>query len=180
MVPRALPVIAAAGYSDVLIACPGLTYRRDSIDRLQRDSLMAMAEAVVGTLLPGAAMRVNETVHPYTLEGLEIYACIDGAWLEVLECGLAHPQILKSAGLSPDEYSGLAMGIGLDRMLMLRKGIDDIRAIRSSDPRIARQMLDLKPYRGVSHQPPIRRDLSPRPSSGWVWRLITRTLCSES
>jgi len=178
MIPRALSVIAAASYSDVLIACPGLTYRRDSIDRLhvgephqldlwrvrkdrlRRDDLIAMAEAIVGALLPGAAMQVNETVHPYTLGGLEIYARVDGAWLEVLECGLAHPQILKTAGLSPDKYSGLAMGIGLDRMLMLRKGIDDIRALRSSDPRIAKQMLDLKRYRAVSHQPPIRRDLS--------------------
>jgi phenylalanyl-tRNA synthetase alpha chain len=178
MIPRALPVIAAATYTDVLIACPGLTYRRDSIDRLhvgephqldlwrvrkdrlQRDDLIAMAEAVVGALLPGAAMQVNETVHPYTREGLEIYARVDGAWLEVLECGLAHPKILDIAGLSPDRYSGLAMGIGLDRMLMLRKGIDDIRALRSSDPRIATQMLDLRPYRAVSHQPPIRRDLS--------------------
>jgi phenylalanyl-tRNA synthetase alpha chain len=178
MIPRALRVIAAAVYSDVLIACPGLTYRRDSIDRLhvgephqldlwrvkkgrlRRDDLIAMAEAVVGALLPGAAMRTNETAHPYTLEGLEIYARVDDAWLEVLECGLAHPRVLKTAGLSADEYSGLAMGIGLDRMLMLRKGIDDIRALRSSDPRIAKQMLDLKPYRAVSHQPAIRRDLS--------------------
>jgi phenylalanyl-tRNA synthetase alpha chain len=178
MIPRALRMIGAAGYSDVLIACPGLAYRRDSIDRLhvgephqldlwrvrqgrlRRDDLIAMAEAVVGALLPGAAMKINETVHPYTLEGLEIHARVDGAWLEILECGLAHPKILDAAGLSPDKYSGLAMGMGLDRMLMLRKGIDDIRALRSSDQRIARQMLDLDPYRAVSHQPPIRRDLS--------------------
>jgi phenylalanyl-tRNA synthetase alpha chain len=178
MIPRALPVIRAAGYSDVLIACPGLTYRRDSIDRLHvgephqldlwrvqqgrlcREDLIAMAEAVVGALLPGAAMHINETVHPYTLEGLEIYARVGGAWLEVLECGLAHPKILESAGLSPMKYSGLAMGIGLDRMLMHRKRIDDIRALRSSDQRIAGQMLDLNPYRAVSLQPAIRRDLS--------------------
>jgi phenylalanyl-tRNA synthetase alpha chain len=178
MIPRALALIAAAGYSDVLLACPGLTYRRDSVDRLhvgephqldlwrvrqdrlRRDDLVVMAEAVVGALLPGAAMQINETEHPYTREGLEIYARVDGAWLEVLECGLAHPRILSTAGLSPNVYSGLAMGIGLDRMLMLRKGIDDIRALRSSDPRIANQMLDLKPFRTFSHQPPIRRDLS--------------------
>jgi phenylalanyl-tRNA synthetase alpha chain len=43
---------------------------------------------------------------------------------------------------------------------MLRKGIDDIRVLRSSDPRIARQMIDLEPYRAVSVQPPINRDLS--------------------
>ena len=52
------------------------------------------------------------------------------------------------------------MGIGLDRMLMLRKGIEDIRALRSADPRIQAQMLDLEPYRPVSSQPPIYRDLS--------------------
>ena len=52
------------------------------------------------------------------------------------------------------------MGVGLDRILMLRKGIDDIRALRATDPRIAAQMLDLEPYRRVSSQPAVRRDLS--------------------
>jgi phenylalanyl-tRNA synthetase alpha chain len=52
------------------------------------------------------------------------------------------------------------MGLGLDRILMLRKGIDDIRLLRSTDPRVASQMLDLDPYRAVSTMPPTRRDLS--------------------
>jgi phenylalanyl-tRNA synthetase alpha chain len=52
------------------------------------------------------------------------------------------------------------MGLGLDRLLMLRKGICDIRLLRAKDPRIERQMLDLSPYRVVSSMPPIRRDLS--------------------
>jgi phenylalanyl-tRNA synthetase alpha chain len=52
------------------------------------------------------------------------------------------------------------MGMGLDRLLMLLKGIDDIRLLRAADPRIARQMLDLEPYRPVSSQPAVRRDLS--------------------
>jgi phenylalanyl-tRNA synthetase alpha chain len=178
MIPRALPMIAAAEYHDVLVACPGLTYRRDSIDRLhvgephqldlwrvhrgrlRREDLIGMAETVVSAVLPGAGIQINETVHPYTLDGSEIYARVGGGWIEVLECGLAHPKILAAAGLDPETYSGLAMGIGLDRMLMLRKGIDDIRALRSSDPRIECQMLDLQPYRAVSAQPQIRRDLS--------------------
>jgi hypothetical protein len=80
--------------------------------------------------------------------------------------GLAAPRLLEAAGLPPAEYSGLAMGIGLDRMLMLRKGIDDIRALRSADPRIAGQMLDLAPYRSVSSQPAIERDLSIAVSAG--------------
>jgi len=52
------------------------------------------------------------------------------------------------------------MGLGLDRLLMLRKGIDDIRLLRSEDPRVAGQLRDLAPYRPVSRQPPVRRDLS--------------------
>jgi len=68
------------------------------------------------------------------------------------------PELLSVAGLQ--EHSGLAMGLGLDRLLMLRKGIDDIRLLRVADPRIANQMLDLSPYRPVSSMPPIGRDLS--------------------
>jgi phenylalanyl-tRNA synthetase alpha chain len=52
------------------------------------------------------------------------------------------------------------MGLGLDRLLMLAKGMDDIRLLRADDPRIARQMLDLEPYRPVSDQPAARRDIS--------------------
>ncbi|MDQ4028044.1 MAG: hypothetical protein M3214_08360, partial [Actinomycetota bacterium] len=52
------------------------------------------------------------------------------------------------------------MGLGLDRLLMLRKDIDDIRTLRSMEPRIAGQMLDLARYRPVSMMPPVRRDLS--------------------
>jgi phenylalanyl-tRNA synthetase alpha chain len=176
MIPRALRMIAPACYEDVLLACPGLTYRRDSIDRLHvgephqldlwrlarrpltRDDLVAMIEKVAAAMLPGASLRLEPVVHPYTLDGLEVHANVQGRWVEILECGRAHPDLLAAAGLA--ECSGLAMGIGLDRMLLLRKGIEDIRALRSEDPRIQAQMLDLEPYRPVSSQPPIYRDLS--------------------
>jgi phenylalanyl-tRNA synthetase alpha chain len=52
------------------------------------------------------------------------------------------------------------MGLGLDRLLMLRKGIGDVRLLRAADPRVAAQMGDLAPYRPVSAMPPVRRDLS--------------------
>jgi phenylalanyl-tRNA synthetase alpha chain len=176
MIPRALRMIAPACYDDVLVACPGLTYRRDAIDRLHvgephqldlwrvarrpltRDDLVAMIERVAAAMLPGVPLRLEPAVHPYTLDGLEVHGNVQGRWVEILECGRAHPQVLAGAGLG--ECSGLAMGIGLDRMLMLRKGIEDIRALRSADPRIQAQMLDLEPYRPVSSQPPIYRDLS--------------------
>jgi phenylalanyl-tRNA synthetase alpha chain len=60
----------------------------------------------------------------------------------------------------PPVVSGLAMGLGLDRLLMLRKRIDDIRLLRATDPRIATQLLDLEPYRAISRQPAATRDLS--------------------
>lgn len=71
---------------------------------------------------------------------------------------LAHPEVLAGAGLR--NAHGLALGMGLDRLLMLRKGIPDIRLLRSGDPRVVGQMLDLDPYRPVSNLPAISRDLS--------------------
>ena len=82
-----------------------------------------------------------------------------GEWIEIGECGLASPELLAQSGHAP-EVTGLAMGLGLDRLLMLRKGMHDIRLLRSLDPRIASQMLDSSPYRPVSHQPATERDLS--------------------
>jgi phenylalanyl-tRNA synthetase alpha chain len=178
MIPGALRAIAPAGYDDVLLACPGLTYRRDAIDRLhvgephQLDlwrivrapldsaALVEMIELVAAAMLPGTPVRSTPTQHPYTVGGLEVHGCTNGEWVEILECGRAQPRLLEACGLPQAQYDGLAMGVGLDRILMLRKGIADIRALRSTDPRIARQMLDLAPYRPVSAQPAITRDLS--------------------
>jgi phenylalanyl-tRNA synthetase alpha chain len=178
MVPGALRMLAAARYDDVLLVCPGLTYRRDAIDRLhvgephqldlwrisrqplERAALEEMIRIVALAMLPGVALRLDPAQHPYTLDGLEVHGCVGGAWVEILECGRAHPRLLDACGVPASRYCGLAMGVGLDRALMLRKGIDDIRALRSNDPRIVRQMLDLEPYRPVSSQPAIRRDLS--------------------
>ena len=70
------------------------------------------------------------------------------------------PRVLAGPA-STRRAPGLAMGLGLDRALMLRKGIGDIRLLRSADPRVADQLLDLEPYRPVSSMPPARRDLSP-------------------
>ena len=177
MIPSLLRSLVGAGYEDVLLACPGLVYRRDRIDRLSvgephqldlwrlrrgrlcDDELAAMVAIVVGALVPNAAYRCLSAVHPYTRDGLEVEVRAGEGWVELLECGLAAPEVLAQVGMSGD-YTGLAMGIGLDRALMLRKGIDDIRLLRSSDPRVAAQMRDLEPYRSVSAQPLVRRDLS--------------------
>ena len=177
MIPGLLPMVAEAGYSDVLLVCVGLVYRRDRIERLsvgephQLDlwrvsrrplgdsELREMIDLVLAAGLPEHEYRALPTSHPYTLNGLEIEVCEGARWVEVGECGLASPRVLRGGGL-PADYCGLAMGLGLDRLLMLRKGIDDIRLLRSSDERVAAQMLDLRRYRPVSSQPPVVRDLS--------------------
>lgn len=177
MVPPLLALLAAVDVQDVLLVCPGLVYRRDQIDRhhvgephqvdlwrvtrgaMAGGDLDAMIAEVVRASLPDRAWRTIGAEHPYTREGRQIDVADGAAWIEVGECGLADPDLLRRAGL-PDGVSGLAMGLGLDRLLMLRKGIDDIRLLRSEDPRVRAQMQDLLPYRPVSRMPPIRRDLS--------------------
>jgi phenylalanyl-tRNA synthetase alpha chain len=178
LVPPLLRRLSAAPPADVLLVCPGLVYRRDVIDRLHtgephqvdlwrirlgpplgpRD-LAEMIAAVAAAAAPGRPVRTSPAVHPYTVDGRQIDLADGSAWVEIGECGLALPALLSESGLPPDA-SGLAMGLGLDRLLMLRKGLEDIRLLRASDPRIAGQMLDLAPYHPISRQPPIRRDLS--------------------
>jgi phenylalanyl-tRNA synthetase alpha chain len=178
MIPGLLRRLATPP-ADVLLACPGLVYRRDVIDRLhtgephqldlwriregaplERADLLVMIDAVTRSMLPGLPARSIAASHPYTVGGLQIDVLAGGAWVEIGECGVALPALLAQEGLDPARWSGLAMGLGLDRVLMLRKGLDDIRLLRSTDERVAAQMLDLSPYRPVSRQPPIRRDLS--------------------
>jgi len=122
--------------------------------------LREMVETLVGAVLPGAQWRTEAASHPYTTDGLQIDVRIPDGWVELAECGLAAPHVLATAGLDPGRYSGLALGMGLDRALMLRKGLPDIRLLRSGDQRIAGQMLDLAPWRPVSALPAVRRDLS--------------------
>lgn len=178
LVPGGLRWLAALPDDDTLLACPGLVYRRDAIDRLHTGTphqldlwritrrrpamtapdLAGMIAAVLGDLLPGAPRRLQERVHPYTLGGRQVDVLHGGEWVEVGEAGLARPDVLRRAGLGG--CSGLALGIGLDRLLMLVKDIPDIRLLRSEDPRVAGQMLDLAPYAAVPAMPPVTRDLS--------------------
>ncbi|WP_257460054.1 PheS-related mystery ligase SrmL [Archangium lipolyticum] len=181
MIPPLLRQLAASPQppEDVLLACPGLVYRRDCIDRLHTgephqmdlwrvrrgaplgtEELLLMVETVVHALLPGRELRTTPARHPYTTDGLQIDVRHGAEWVEIGECGLAHPALLAESGLDTAHTTGLAMGLGMDRILMLRKGLDDIRLLRSEDPRIASQLLDLEPYREVSSMPAVRRDLS--------------------
>ena len=178
MVPAALRALAQGAAGDLVVAPVGLVYRRDAVDRLhvgephqldlwrvRRGAPLAgtdldeMVATVVDAVLPGAEYRANPADHPYTTRGREVEVLADGRWVELLECGLAARHVLDAGGLDAG-WSGLALGLGLDRALMLRKRIGDIRLLRSDDPRVVSQMQTLDPYRPVSAMPAIRRDLS--------------------
>jgi len=127
-IPGALRELSAAPPDDVLVSVPGLVWRRDSIDRLHvgephqldlwrvtrtpmtKADLADMVAAVVPALVPGVRQRMLPAAHPYTVGGLQVDVHVDGEWVELLECGLAHPHVLAAAGLP--SHSGLAMGIG--------------------------------------------------------------------
>jgi phenylalanyl-tRNA synthetase alpha chain len=178
-IPGALDQLHGREHVDELLVAPGLVYRRDAIDRthvgaphqvdlwrvadrpsLDIHHLEEMIALLVDAVLPGAQWRTVPAVHPYTTRGLQVDVAVGSDWLELAECGLIAPTILGGSSLEPARWSGLALGMGLDRALMVRKGIDDIRLLRSTDPRIAEQMLDLEPWRAVSVLPAIGRDIS--------------------
>lgn len=154
---------------DVTLLCPGLVYRRDTVDRLHtgtphqldiwritddEEPLDDLIHTVVTTVLPGKRYRTTDADHPYTTHGKQIDVWDNGRWVEIGECGRAARHVIKH------HPHGLAMGMGLDRLLMLRKGIPDIRLLRNEDPRIATQMLDLTEYRPISRHPAATRDIS--------------------
>ena len=65
--------------------------------------------------------------------------CKETGWIEILGCGMVHPNVLRNCGIDPDVFSGFAFGFGVDRMVMLKYGIDDIRALYESDMRFLNQ-----------------------------------------
>lgn len=178
-IPGALESYAHDADIDELVVVPGLVYRRDVVDRshvgephqvdlwrirdapnTSDDEMLDMIARLVEAVLPGAEWQVTDAVHPYTVGGRQIDVRLEGEWLELAECGRIHPGVLRASGLDPERWSGLALGMGLERALMLRKSIPDIRYLRATDPRIAAQMQHLDPWQHVSPLPHARRDIS--------------------
>lgn len=135
-------------------------WRVSSGTTLTPTDLESMIGQLVEAVLPGAQWRAVPAEHPYTTNGRQVDVLVEDEWLELAECGMMPARLFEEAGLDPAHWSGLALGMGLDRALMLRKGIPDIRLLRSTDERIRVQMLDLSPWRPVSLMPSIFRDIS--------------------
>lgn len=85
-------------------------------------------------------MRFRASHFPFTEPSMEVDIGAEaigkpGKWLEILGCGMVHPNVLRNCGLDPDKYQGFAFGMGLDRLTMLKYGIPDLRAFFSADLR---------------------------------------------
>lgn len=72
-------------------------------------------------------------------EGKGCRVCKQSGWLEILGCGMVHPKVLSFGGIDPEVYTGFAIGMGLERMAMLRYGVDDLRVFYENDIKILKQ-----------------------------------------
>ena len=153
----------------IRIIAPGRVYRSDAVDAthsplfhqvegLVVDKGITMAD-LKGTLevfvkrLYGDSTVVRFRPHhfPFTEPSAELDVqcfhchgegcslCKGEGWIEILGCGMVHPQVLLNCGIDPEEYSGFAFGLGLERMVMMRYGIDDLRLFYDNDVRFLKQ-----------------------------------------
>ena len=148
---------------------PGKVYRSDAVDATHSPIFYQIEGLVVdkgitfadlkGTLelftkkMFGENMKMKFRPHhfPFTEPSAEVDAtcfvcngegckvCKGSGWIELWGCGMVHPQVLRNCGIDPEVYSGFAFGFGLDRITMLKYGIDDIRALYESDMRFLKQ-----------------------------------------
>ncbi|HEV8643186.1 MAG TPA: phenylalanine--tRNA ligase subunit alpha [Methylomirabilota bacterium] len=151
----------------VRIICPGRVYRRDAdithspmfhqVEGLAVDRQVSMGD-LKGTLelfareMFGARSRIRfrPSFFPFTEPSAEVdvlcflcggsgcRVCKDG-WLEILGSGMVHPQVLRNVGYDPEEVTGWAFGMGIERIAMLKYGVDDIRLFFENDLRFLRQ-----------------------------------------
>lgn len=118
----------------------GLYVDRDVSFAELKEMLVLFAEQVFGT---GGKYRLRPSYFPFTEPSLEMDIWWEskkgGQWLEILGAGMVHPNVLKSVDLDPEEYSGFAFGMGVERITMLRYGIEDIRMFYDNDIRFLQQ-----------------------------------------
>ena len=153
----------------VRIIAPGKVYRCDSdvthtpmfhqVECLHVEAGLSMAHLrgtldafVKGFFGAGTKTRLRPSYFPFTepsaevdishpaCEGKGCRLCKNTGWLEVLGAGMVNPDVLKMAGYDPEEVSGYAFGLGIDRLALLRHGIDDLRALFENDVRFLQQL----------------------------------------
>ena len=153
----------------IKIICPGKTYRRDDDDAThshqfaQVEGLLIDKDINIGHLKAVLELfakkmfgekreiRLRSSYFPFTEPSVEVdiscancdgkgcNMCKGTGWIEILGGGMVHPNVLKMNGYDPEKYSGFAFGIGIERVAMLRYGIDDIRKFYTNDVRFLHQ-----------------------------------------
>jgi phenylalanyl-tRNA synthetase alpha chain len=148
------------GQPPIRIIAPGKVYRSDSdqthspmfhqVEGLLVDDRATMGD-LIGTLKAFVAaffgrdfeMRFRPSYFPFTEPSAEVdirWETEGGArWLEVLGCGMVHPNVLKNCGIDPERHTGFAFGMGVERLAMLRYGVTDLRAFFENDVRFLAQ-----------------------------------------
>ena len=107
---------------------PGKVFRNETTDARMREGFFPFTE-------PGYEIDMECLV----CGGVGCKVCNHNGWIEVMPGGVIHPNVLKSAKLNPDEWTGFYINIGLDRLVMMRYGVDDVRLFHSSDLRFLKQ-----------------------------------------
>lgn len=143
----------------IRIICPGRCYRRDAQDAthspvFHQVELLWVEEGLSLSHLkyvlelftreffgPGYEMRFSGDFFPFTEPSVQVHIKAPGAerWLEIMGAGMVDPAVLEGVGYDAEALSGFAFGLGVERMAMLKYGIDDIRAFLSNDLRFLRQ-----------------------------------------
>jgi len=143
----------------VRIICPGRCYRRDTQDAthspvfhqvellwveegLSLANLKYVLEAFIHEFFgEGYEMRLSGDFFPFTEPSVQVHMRAPGAedWLEIMGAGMVDPTVLRNVGYDPDKVTGFAFGLGIERMAMLRYGIDDIRVFFGNDLRFITQ-----------------------------------------
>ena len=157
------------GKGPVKIICPGKVYRRDNDDathshQFQQIEGLVVAENISMSDLKGTLdvfakkvfgqdreIRLRPSFFPFTEPSVEVdisckicggkgcSVCKQTGWIEVLGGGMVHPNVLEMAGFDSKKYSGFAFGIGVERIAMLKYGVDDIRHFYTNDIRFLKQ-----------------------------------------
>ena len=84
-------------------------------------------------------VRFRPSYFPFTEPSAEVDIMGERGWLEVLGCGMVHPNVLKNVGIDPEKFTGLAFGMGVERLAMLYYGVDDLRSFFDNDLRFLQQ-----------------------------------------
>jgi phenylalanyl-tRNA synthetase alpha chain len=148
---------------------PGRTFRNEEVDAshehtfYQLEGMMIDREVSVANLIyfmktllasifkREVTVRLRPGYFPFVEPGFELdirclicdgdgcAVCKYSGWVELLPCGLVHPNVLKMSNIDPEEWNGFAFGLGLTRLAMMRYGIDDVRQFQSGDLRFLTQ-----------------------------------------